>query len=130
MKLRTSVIAFFLSVLYSSTSFSQAMAVNISNISVYSDAQGGGCMVKIDPIDAIANLAGIPNGLGEGQCRRGFISFDCEGRDVTKQRAQAMLQAAQLAYVTGNKVYIVPNISSKYNYYCTASRIDNLPAGS
>lgn len=112
---------------HSSASVAQAMAVNVDNISVYTDETGGGCMIKISPIDAIANLAGISNGNGEGQCRRGFISLDCEGRDVSKQRAASMLQAAQLAYVTGNKLYVVPNTSSKYNFYCTATRVDNLP---
>ena len=105
--------------------FAQAMVVNITNVSTYAT---GRCLVKISPIDGIADQAGIANGTGDGQCSRGFISFDCAGELGTSRAvSNSMVTTAQMAYVTGNRVYVVPDATRKVQGYCTVSRIDNLP---
>lgn len=103
------------------------MFVNVSNLSNYSGGLMGGCAIKVSPIDAIADQAGYANGTGDGQCRRGFISFDCDGGAISKAEAARFVSASQLAQVTGNRLYVVVNPNQKYNGYCTATRVDNLP---
>lgn len=112
-------------VLVSAVASAQPMVVKISAVTITSDGLFGGCMAKISPIDAINDQAGIPDGFNEGQCRRGFVSFDCDGNFIPSKKSQALLSAAQLSLVTGASTYIVVDPTKKNNFYCLASRIDS-----
>ena len=83
-------------------------------------------MANFTPVDAIAVQAGIANGTGAGQCSQGFISLDCDANFLTRSQSAAQLGAAQLALVTGNRIYVVVDATKKNSGYCTASRLDNL----
>ena len=103
------------------------MAVNVTGILNTTDGSFGGCMFSFSPGDAIAVQGGIAAGEGAGQCSAGYISMDCDGNVISKSKAQAQVSAAQLSMITGNRLYVVINSSQKFNSYCTASRVDNLP---
>lgn len=109
------------------TCLAQAMLVNVGNITVTTDGSFGGCMMKISPINAINDQAGIPPGIGAGQCSTGFLSLDCDGNHISSKKSNAQLTAAQLAYVSGKTIYVVVDSSKKNNSYCLATRIDNMP---
>lgn len=111
----------------SGTCLAQAMLVNVSNITVTTDGSYGGCMIKISPINAINDQAGVAPGNGTGQCQTGFLSLDCDGNYLTSKKSSSQMTAAQLAYVTGKQMYVVVDTTKKNNYYCLASRIDNMP---
>ena len=83
-------------------------------------------MANFTPVDAIADQAGIANGSGAGECSRGFISMDCDGNFLSRSASNAQVSAAQLAMVTGNRIYVVVDATKKNSGYCTASRLDNL----
>ena len=104
------------------------MYVNIKTILISGDDTYGGCMAKINPIDAIATQAGYANGLGTNECSRGFVTFDCVGafpETQSKAQAQNKLSASQLAYVTGKRLYVKVNASRKHNGYCLAEIVQN-----
>lgn len=106
----------------------QDMTISVSNLTITGGDTFGGCMMKIDPIDAIADQAGISNGVGDGQCSRGFVTFDCVGafpETSSRSAAQAKLSAAQLAFVTGGRLFVRLNPNRKHNGYCLADRVDN-----
>ena len=75
----------------------------------------GGCMVKVSPL--------LPSSTGCG--RRDFVSFDCNGEvRNTKSHGKAMLETAQLAFLTGNVVRLrVDNSYTVNEAFCVADYI-------
>ena len=92
---------------------------NVNNLSITQiilDGENyGGCMVKVSPL--------LPSSTGCG--RRDFVSFDCNGEvRNTKSHGKAMLETAQLAFLTGNVVRLrVDNSYTVNEAFCTADYI-------
>lgn len=77
-------------------------------------------------------IAYLEDSLSAGECQQNprYVSFDCLGTSgvVTKSTAQNMYGVAQLAYVTGNDVYVGALSTVVLNGVCLASRINALEA--
>ena len=84
----------------------------------------GGCMARLS-----TNLEAQGMACGADP----LVSFDCLGKIGTKSAGTVSFQAAQLAYVTGNKVNIyVDDTAEKkaaLNGFCYSGRIDVLAPG-
>ena len=81
------------------------------------DTRYGGCM---------AELATSPSTVLAG-CGTRFVTFDCLNTlgTTNKSNAQNRFAAAQLAYVSGNDLYVKFDDSKIINGYCYAERADN-----
>ena len=85
----------------------------------------GGCMARLGTNLQAAGYACTADPL---------VSFDCLGNIGTKSAGTTNFSAAQLAYVTGNKINIyVDDTAAKKNEldgFCYSGRIDLLAPGS
>ncbi|PZN82251.1 MAG: hypothetical protein DM484_06590 [Candidatus Methylumidiphilus alinenensis] len=94
-------------------------AVLLSSTPQPSPATGlmwGGCMAYLaNPITSFSNS---PN------CPDQWVSFSCDGTYATQSIAQMMVDQAQLAFATQQKVFVVVDDTKLENGYCTATRID------
>ena len=81
------------------------------------DTRYGGCM---------AEMATSPSTVLAG-CGTRFVTFDCLNTlgTTNKSNAQTRFASAQLAYVTGNDLYVKFDDSKTINGYCYAERADN-----
>lgn len=89
---------------------------NVSITQIILDGENyGGCMARVSPL--------MPSSTGCG--RRDFVSFDCNGEvRNTKSHAKSMLDTAQLAFLTGDKVRLRVDNSYTVNVaFCTADYI-------
>lgn len=104
-------------ILFSATVVAAPQNVNKRSITqIILDGENyGGCMVKVSPL--------LPSSTGCG--RRDFVSFDCNGEvRNTKSHAKAMLETAQLAFLTGDFVRLrVDNSYTVNEAFCTADYI-------
>ena len=55
-----------------------------------------------------------------------WVTFSCSGTHTSKANAMRMLDAAQLAFVTGRPVQVWVNDAKTHNGYCFVERIDVL----
>lgn len=92
--------------------------VNVEAI-LLDDTAYGGCMAKVSPSPATYN--GV-------SCAANYVTFSCTGEYNSKSISANKFAAAQLAYVTGNQLYIIVDDTKKHNGYCYAKRVDNAPA--
>ena len=78
----------------------------------------GGCMVAL-------SVSPSDEGL---MCPvdKKWVTFSCSGTHTSKANALRMLDAAQLAFVTGRSVQIWVNDAKTHNGYCFVERIDVL----
>ena len=82
------------------------------------DTNYGGCMARVDP---------APNTYGSVTCQGAYITFSCACTHTTKSDSQTKYSAAQLAFVTGGRLFVILDDSKKHNGFCYAQRVDNLP---
>ena len=77
-------------------------------------------------------IAYLEHSLSAPECQENarYVSFDCLGTSgvLAKATAQNMYGVAQLAYVTGNDVYVGALSTVVLNGVCLASRINALEA--
>ena len=103
-----------------------AMYVTIPKVINYADGTVGNCAMELSPITAIEDQTDISHGTGVGECKVGFLSMDCLGTYYSKSAAAGFANAASLALVTGNQVYVEIDPTKKHGGYCVARRVDNL----
>jgi len=74
----------------------------------------GGCMAKVT--DRL-----IDYGV---DCKASWVSFSCTGDFTSKDVAKRNFESAQIAMLTGAKVYLKVDDSRRHNGYCFVQRID------
>ena len=118
--LRNSALAFGFLVLplVPSAAAVQTFQATVTRTLSVADDRFGGCMVAL-------SVAPSDHGL---DCPAGkkWVTFSCNGTHTAKSSATRMLDAAQLAFVTGRPVQVWVDDARTHNGYCFVERIDVL----
>ena len=101
-----------------STAAVQSFEATVTRTLSMADDRYGGCMVAL-------SVAPSDEGLNCPAGRK-WVTFSCNGTHTAKSNAMRMLDAAQLAFVTGKSVRVWVDDARKHNGYCFVERIDVL----
>ena len=104
--------------LVSSTAAVQTFQANVTRTLTVADDRYGGCMVALSESPADHGLD-CPAG-------KSWVTLSCNGTHTSKSNSMRMLDAAQLAFVTGRPVQVWVDDSKTHNGYCFVTRIDVL----
>lgn len=101
-----------------STAAVQSFEATVTRTLSAADGNFGGCMVALSetPSDHGLNCPVDKN----------WVTFSCSGAHASKASAMRMLDAAQLAFVTGRSVRVWVDDSRTHNGFCFVTRIDVL----
>lgn len=101
-----------------STAAVQSFEATVTRTLSAADDNFGGCMVALSeaPSDHGLNCP----------VDKHWVTFSCSGAHAGKASAMRMLDAAQLAFVTGRSVRVWVDDSRTHNGFCFVTRIDVL----
>ena len=111
-------LGFLMLPLVPSTAAVQSFQAKVTRTLSIADDRFGGCMVAL-------SVAPSEEGLNCPAGRK-WVTFSCTGTHTSKSSAMRMLDAAQLAFVTGKSVQVWVDDSKTHNGYCFVERIDVL----